>query len=123
LRRYLATDLPEINAWYAARGLPEVPSHALPEIGFLVPGIAAAFLYRTDSSIAFMDGAVTCPTAPLRERFAAIHGIGEALVEKAHALGIGKLLIFTQRHGMASAMKRIGFQDGGTYGLLSRKAG
>lgn len=42
--------------WLSAYGIKAPPIGSLPKVGVIVNGAACGFLYRTDSSIAFMDG-------------------------------------------------------------------
>lgn len=58
---FKSDDLWEINGWYEKRGLPKMTPGAIPQIGFIVRGIASVFVYLTDSSICIIEGLVSNP--------------------------------------------------------------
>src|SRR5712692_7696099 len=61
MRRYESSDLAEMNEWYARRGMaPMDPAH-LPTIGYIEPGVAAGFMYVTDSKLVFLENYVANP--------------------------------------------------------------
>ncbi len=64
-RPYTPYDYALINSWHLERGLPCPPAHLLPSTGLLVfkdeTPVACAFMYRTDSSLALLDGLCSSP--------------------------------------------------------------
>lgn len=104
--QFKPADLAEMNLWYAARGLPAVGLQHLPRTGFIVHGIGAGFLYRTDSTLSFIDGLISNPTAPSHERAAALLAVGGALLKagKGH-----QLLVHTAHEGIARWALENGF--------------
>jgi hypothetical protein len=103
VRTFEDGDMEAINAWLAAHRRAPVTRDALPATGIIEPGVAAGFVFRTDSSIGFIHGLVTNPDASLRARHAAIHRIMKVLVEVARGLGIRHLLTWSDN---PSAVRR-----------------
>lgn len=121
MRRFVATDLPEINAWYVARGLPEATTDDLGEIGYIAEGTAVGFLLRTEAKrVAMLDAFVTNPAAPLRKRYDAIAGIASWLCVDATELGVTSLGGFTKSRGILTLARRLGFSQGQTLHTLRR---
>lgn len=124
VRRFRPEHLAELNRWYAARDLPAVMSGVLPHVGYIAPGLAAGFLYRTDSELALLDGFISNPEAPLLDRGRAISRVLEALVEEVPAgAGVSHLIGLTRVRGMEQLVERAGFSAVGGYRLFTRKVG
>lgn len=83
MRAFLASDLEEINAWHVAHGSTPARADRLPACGAIEPGMAAAFLFRTDANVCILEGMVSNPAAPLRKRTAALHAIADHLLALA----------------------------------------
>lgn len=124
VRRFRPEHLAELGRWYVARGLPAPTSGVLPRVGYIVPGLAAGFLYRTDSEIALLDGFVSNPEAPPLDRGRAISRVLEALIaEVSTGAGVSHLVGLTRVRGMERLVERAGFASGDGYRLFSRKVG
>lgn len=67
----------------------------LPEVGYWVPGILSAWLYRTDSKIAFMEEMASDPDATKEQRHEASLLVQDAIAEHARSVGYRYLLGFT----------------------------
>ncbi len=113
-----STDLDELNRWLDVRGLMPVEAHALPIVGMIVPGVAAGFLYRTDSSIGFLDGFASNPEAPKETRAAALLHIGDALASRFDGRF---LLVYTEHVGISRWCRETGFTDRGSMRLFTRE--
>jgi len=80
VRRVLELDFDEIRAWFEAREL-KIPDRSLfPKVGFIVEGVAAGFIYFTDSPVAIIDCYISNPLSDSKYRSEAITGITEALI-------------------------------------------
>lgn len=122
MRRFATSDIDEINGWYAARGLPRLEPWAFPSMGLVEPGVAAGFLYRTDSGLALLEGIVTNPAASASSRHAALTAIGAELVAEAKRAGIKRLLGICRDRGIAErAIAHHGMRPVGVYGLVARE--
>ena len=63
IRKYLASDYDEVMSWLDARGMKKIHSRILPENGFIIPGIGAVWIYKTDSDICFIEELYSNPKA------------------------------------------------------------
>jgi hypothetical protein len=113
MRRFEPKDLDAINAWLSARALPAAGVDDLGQIGYIVEGVAAGFLLRTDARrVAMLDCFVTNPAAPLRKRYDAVWMLIGRLCAEAHARGIQRLGGFTKSRGMTKLCERLGWTMG-----------
>jgi hypothetical protein len=122
MRRYEPGDLAELNAWHAARWLAPLRAGSLPAVGYIEPGVAAGFLYRTDSDLALLDGYITSPAATARARHRAVAAITEALLGSARTDGIRSVVGLCRSPGVARhAIRRHGMQALGRLDIVSRE--
>lgn len=121
IRPFIASDLSEINGWYAAHGRSGVAAHQIPETGRVVPGVAAGFLYVTDSSIGFLDGYVTNRERRLRERSAAVDEITESLLVEARELGCRHVVAICMSRGVSRRARKHGLRDIGPAMIAARE--
>lgn len=116
IRRYRESDYAELSTWYGARGLSPPPPEGLPLTGLWIPSVGAGFLYRTDSSLALIEGVITNPAAPKRAQACAVAALLRALLDAA---GDGARVIgFTSILGMARRAQRLGMRETGAYLLM-----
>lgn len=88
-----AEDLPEIARWHSERSLPGGwPPYWLSTNGFWVPGLAAAWLLKTNSARAFIEDAATNPDADKAERSAALIAVNNRITDEARAMGFRYLI-------------------------------
>lgn len=86
-RRYKHEDLAEIKRW-ALEGYGYIYSeHQFPKIGFIVDGVAAYFLYQTDSTVCFLENLVANKKIDKDQRSQAIDLIIKELLKTASELG------------------------------------
>jgi hypothetical protein len=99
IRRFQSEDVMELDSWHELYGMR--PIESLPRVGFIEPGVAAGFLYQTDSDIALLEGYVTNPKAPSDQRHFALDGITEKLLECAEDLGFRTVWAITKDAGIS----------------------
>ena len=122
MRRFLPADLETLNAWRVGHGEDALGPEMIPETGFIEDGVAAGFLFRTESpAVAMLDGFVTNPAAPLRARMEAVARIGEGLAAAAREAGIRALTAFTSSRGIRRLAERHGYRSESCV-LLCRRA-
>ncbi len=85
-------DLKTINNWYSDWSMSELPQWFLPETGYIVDGVCAAFMYKTDSKVAYMENVISNPKAPHEVRAIALKMIGNQIFKKAEELGFKAVL-------------------------------
>jgi hypothetical protein len=118
MRRFQPSDLPELNSWYENRGLPPLDGCVLSTIGLIEPGVAALFLYGTDSSVAMLEGLVTNAQAEPTARNRAINEMIIKLLDQARELGFTKVIGLTQDPGTFKRVQQLGFRDLGLYHMV-----
>lgn len=122
MRRFTASDLPALNDWLEGHHLAPTALADLGGIGFVVDGVAAGFLLRTDARrIAILDAFVTNPTAPLRVRHAAIKALVTKLCDEAKGLGVKKVGGFTNSRGMVQVCHALGFSSVDVFEALRKE--
>lgn len=86
VKRFEPTDFKELAGWGKAWG-GEYSEELFPKTGFIVPGVAAFFLYATDSKVCYLENLVCNPGRPRCERDQALSLITEALLKEAKEQG------------------------------------
>lgn len=108
----------QVFRWMQAWGQP-LSLDALPTTGFIIPGVAAGFLYRTDSSVAWIEGLVASRDVSAEIRGKALDQIVRALRAEARRSGFKILLGYTQFQAVVDRALRHGFEHAkGTYQLV-----
>jgi len=121
MRHFLVSDLPEMNGWYASRGKGGVSEDMLPVFGLIEPGVAAGFLYLTDSSLCLLEGFVSNPESEPMAAFMALGRIVRGLTVEAEKAGCRHVVGFTNLDGMVSVTRRQGFRANGQYEMVARE--
>lgn len=92
-RPFAAKDYAAVSAWWTAHKWPAIPQDCLPKTGFIVDGLAAGFLYRSDSSICWLEWIIGNPQSDKLLRNEALDQVIAALICEAQRLGAR--MIFT----------------------------
>ena len=112
---------PMLMDWWEKRGMGMTPEERLPEIGYIVPEVAAGFLYQTDSDIALIEGLISNPETDGFTRHGALDAIVDALAEKAKELGFKTLYGFTRQRAVARRAERHGYDSNGAFVLYVKE--
>lgn len=86
VRRFHFTDFDEIKKWGEQWGA-KYEFHQFPRTGFIVPGVAAFFLYKSDSSVCWLENMVSNKHADDQEKEQAIRLIVDAILQEANDQG------------------------------------
>jgi hypothetical protein len=86
-------DYQTVCGWWEAHGWPQLPTNLLPANGFIVEGLCAGFLYKTDSAFAILEFVVGNPSSDKIERGEALKVLIERAIESAREQGA--LVVFT----------------------------
>lgn len=86
IRRYEKSDFAQISSWAKDWGA-EYSEDQFPEIGFIVDGVAAYFLYQTDSLVCFLENLISNKHANKEDRDSAVDGVINAVFKEAHDRG------------------------------------
>lgn len=122
MRPFRDTDLREIEGWYSRRGLVPPPQSCFPATGYIMPEVAAMFLWSTDSCICLLDGAITNPAAPIVRRASALKAITQALIAQATRGGFTQILGYCHARSTARLVRQHGFRKVGVHELYVREA-
>jgi hypothetical protein len=80
-------------------------------VGSIVPGVAAGFLYSTDSSLCILEGYVTNPECDSEIRNKALEVVTEHLLAIAEAKGFTYIVAFTGDESIVKRAERSGFEN------------
>lgn len=107
MRQFVDYDLDEVNRWMLARGQGILTREWLPRRGWIVPGVACAFLLQTDTLTAQVEPTITNGDASSADRHAALEEIYTAIEATARAIGFRQLLAYTRTPSLvARGLKR-----------------
>ena len=120
MRPFRIDDIAEMNGWLSEHEQGPVPPWALPEFGLFEPGVAAGFLYETDSGLALLEGYSSNPRSDAAVRSKALDDITEGLLEAAHDRGFRRVLAICQVPAIERRAERHGFKTVGAYTLMGR---
>lgn len=98
----------QLQEWAAERGMPSIAFDLLPEIGRIVPGKCAGFLYQTDSRVVFLETLISAVTDDRSEMSEALDLCLSALEDDAKRLGYKSIICTTFLPGVAERAKKHG---------------
>ena len=99
-----------VVGWFEARGLSANIVRLRPEVGLVVPGVAAGFLFQTDSPVALIDGVITNPEVDKSTRGDAVRLLFVSLFDLASELGFTEVWGLSTRPEMEVMGRRLGFR-------------
>lgn len=103
------SDMAEMAKWWESRGKnAEFPSHCFSDLGFIVPGEAAVFLYTTNSKLAFIENLQANPDVPRDRRNDALNAVISAAFIEAKARRFTHLLATTKLSAVCERAKMFG---------------
>ncbi len=97
----------EARRWAGARGY-AIPREMFSTLGFAVPGLAAWWLYLTDSSLAYCEFLIGNPDVPAGVRGLALDTVIERVLSEAAARGVTRLLLPVELPAVAARLTRLG---------------
>ena len=100
MRPVAKNDLKFISDWAVARGFDALDPSLSPKTGYIVDGVAAGFLYQTDSKLGFIHNYITNPEASSKDRDKALNAITEAIFSAARSLNINILVFWSADTGI-----------------------
>jgi len=93
-----ADEIPEVMTWFTKQGFErEIPLAALPPRGVIVPGLACAWLYESDSALGWIGFPVVNPDAHRAKAFKALSDVIDEIIAISEADGI-QVLVATFGH-------------------------
>jgi hypothetical protein len=111
-----------IATWWHQRKLPIIPEDFLPKTGFIIPGYAACFLYKTDSSVAILENLISEPKCKPHERDHALDLVILGCMAEAFRSGFSVVQGFTPLRKVRARMEKLNFKvSEKTFELVSRR--
>lgn len=104
VRLYKPEDYETVAGWWKEWGWPPILEGHLPKIGVIVDGKAAAWLYQTDSDVAFLEWFVTSKEREGREE--AKSAVIQALTGIAKELGYKSVFSFVRNQHLIKTFQR-----------------
>jgi hypothetical protein len=87
VRRYEPSDFAQISEWALDGYNNDYTEEQFPKTGFIVDGVAAYFLYSTDSSVCFLENMIANKKVEPMDKDQALKLLIEAILAEAKALG------------------------------------
>jgi hypothetical protein len=111
VRKFTKDDMEEVMGWFHSRKIEITPDY-LPETGFIIQGVAAGFIYRTDANFCIFECFISNPNTTKEERNTALSSIVANMIQEAKALGFKDAYGFATsksmiRHGMEQGFKHV----------------
>lgn len=119
--RVLGPDFDEIEKWFFERDMRMPDVSLFPRVGFIVRGVAAGFIFYTDSLVAIIDGYISNPKSDARQRDEALDLITEALINNAKFHGIKVIKCDTPLDVVKKRALKFGFELTGSYESFMRR--
>ena len=117
-RLYKYIDYEDIKNWYESHGEKSPPRRFLPKNGYVVDGIAAGFLFRTDADLALVEGFISNKVANAKQKRSAFDMISHSLINRSKELGYDRVVAFSARKSTKRLCLRFGFKYCGEYSCL-----
>ena len=111
-------DFKTITSWFDERKIPSLRECELPQIGFIVDGVAACFLYKTDSSIANIENLISNPNSTKEDREKALPLILNKILRECLVSGYKTIYGITQAETVVNHADKLGFKDMGPYKII-----
>lgn len=110
--RYSADQhYPQIMQWYRARGQPSPKRLEIPNIGLVIPEVAAGFLVHTDTHFALFWGLVSNPQMPKQFREIALTTITTSIADLAQQEGYSHILGLTTQDAVRAYAANQNYQE------------
>lgn len=114
--KFERSDLDEINSWYRERSCDQQSHGDLPDIGYIVHGVAAGFLYKTDSNKCMIESMITNPAASKKDRHDALDAITVEILSHAKLCGFKQIFGLTKCNMLTNGAQNVhGFLLGKIY--------
>lgn len=118
MRFFECRDVVSINKWRKRHGLEAVSMKELPAFGFIVPGVAAAFMRDAEGGVGIMDSIVSNPLCKSETRHRALDQLFTRLVALS---GYSALIGFSRDEGTIQRAQRHGFTTSNHVLLIRNK--
>lgn len=115
-------DLETLDKWFKSHGMDPITAHYLPKTGFIVDGVAAGFLYVTDSAVGWIENLISNKATSVEERNTALDLVVQAALSHAKSIGLECVVGFTELAPVADRAEKLGFaRSAKPYTFVSRR--
>jgi hypothetical protein len=119
VRKYKKSDYNEVSSWFHERSI-EITEAYLPETGFIVPGVAAGFIYKTDSNFCIFECFIANRNKTYAERETALTKIVSCMIGEAKEMGFERVYGFATSQNMIRRGMEQGFKFLETCSMIER---
>lgn len=109
IKVYEQTDYPLLKQWWEQYGWQPVSIDALPSTGYIINNVCAGFLYKTDSSIAWLEWVVADKSADKELKTASLDMLIQVLIEDAKLSGYKTIFSSIQNESLMNRYLKHGF--------------
>lgn len=109
IRKVETKDIQTIQSWFLARNIVD-QSDMFSTIGYIVPDIAAGFLYTTNSQVAIIEHLITNPIYHKEIRDKALDEVVLSIIKEAKRLHFTNLLGITEFDVVTQRALKLGFE-------------
>lgn len=120
VRPYTPADKDTLDQWWTSHKMPPIPGTSLPQVGFIVEGVGAGFLYKTDSDVAWIENYITNSDTTFADRSEAQDLITAALLAAAGEAGYRRIVACTTVQTVATRALNAGFHGVGAFYVLHK---
>ena len=120
MRPFTARDYPVLARWYRGHKKAIPPFSSLPAVGFIVDGVAAAFLYQTDGGIGLLENYIRNPNIDSASANQALDELTQVLLATSKELGLTKVIGLTKNARIVKRAKQNGMAHVGQYEMIVR---
>jgi poly-gamma-glutamate capsule biosynthesis protein CapA/YwtB (metallophosphatase superfamily) len=121
IRAFKKEDIQTVNEWEKAWGLNPSALDHYPETGFIVEEVCAGFLYKTDSSICFIDGYISNPKTEKEIRKKALDLVTEEIFKAGKEMGFKTCIAYTENPAVRSRCLDNNFKPKGNHLMLVKE--
>lgn len=120
MREFSKNDYRQYHQWFIDRALHPPKQEHLPPTGFIIDGVAAGFLIKTDAHMAILDYYATNPKADSKSRHEALEEITSELIVLASKMKFKAIKVGTCFEDIKERAIKHGFRNLGEYTVLIR---
>lgn len=102
---------PMLQSWYEARGRKMPNTELLSDMGYIVDGRIAGWLYVTNSSMAMIEGIIADPNTVPSLRRQSLRKLCGFLIDSALMLGFTEIFGISRHPSMTKVGKELGFKS------------
>jgi hypothetical protein len=104
----ITQDYPTLKSWWEGQSWPAIPVSMLPAYGIMVEESVAGFLYKTDSSLAWIEWIVANPNTEKEFRRDCVKKLVSELLALAHNLNFEAVFSSSNKNSLIAAYEESG---------------